>query len=405
MAEFRYIAASRTGEATRGTMDAADEAEVTARLQHDGHIVLHVRPEAGRSLGDLLSFEMGRGPALSKQDVADLTRELSLMLGAGQDLDRALRFLVETAPRPRVRAVLEQIRDAVRGGAALATALGQHPRSFPRLYIGLVRAGEVGGTLAATLEQLADLLERERALAANITSAMIYPALLLVAAIASIAVLLTQVLPQFVPLFEQNGVALPGPTRALIALGAVVSDYGAYAALLAGATFLLVRQALRHPGWRIRADRLLLRLPVFGALVREVLAARFTRTLGTLLNNGVPLMGAMAVVRDTMSNFATIAAVDKAMLEVKAGASLARSLGAAGVFPARTIHLLQLGEETKLGALAVRAAAIHEEKSRVGLQRVVSLLVPVITILMGAAVAGIVSALLLAMLSLNDLAT
>ena len=301
--------------------------------------------------------------------------------------------------------MLADIREAVRDGASLATALGRQPRSFPPLYVGLVRAGEAGGTLAATLDQMAELLERERALAANVTSALIYPALLLVVAIGSIALLLTQVLPQFVPLFEQNGAALPGPTQLLITAGDLVSGYGAYAVLAAAGAFLVLRQALRRPGPRSVADRLLLRLPILGGLAREVLAARFTRTLGTLLNNGVPLVSAMAILRDTVGNLAAVAAVDQATLAVKGGAGLARSLAAAGIFPTRTIHLLQLGEEAELGPMALRAAVIHEEKSRTGLQRLVSLLVPVITIVMGAAVAGIVSALLLAMLSLNDLAT
>lgn len=405
MPAFRYTAIARGGETIRGTVEAADEAAVIARLQREGSIPLHAEPDAGGFWHGLLHLELGWGQALSRQDVAEITRELSLMLVAGQDLDRALRFLLETATRSRVRMVLSDIREAVRDGASLATALGRQPHSFPPLYVGLVRAGEAGGTLAATLDQMAELLERERALAADVTSALIYPSLLLVVAIGSIALLLTRVLPQFVPLFEQNGAALPGPTQALITAGDLVSGYGAYAALAAAGSFLVMRQALRRPAPRIVADRLLLRLPILGVLAREVLAARFTRTLGTLLNNGVPLVGAMAILRDTVGNLAAVAAVDQATLAVKGGAGLARSLATAGVFPARTIHLLQLGEEAALGPMALRAAVIHEEKSRIGLQRLVSLLVPVITIVMGAAVAGIVSALLLAMLSLNDLAT
>ncbi|RYJ04114.1 MAG: type II secretion system F family protein [Acetobacteraceae bacterium] len=405
MPAFRYTAIARGGETIRGTLEAADEAAVIARLQRDGSIPLQAEPDTGGFWHGLLHLELGRGKALSRQDVAEVTRELSLMLAAGQDLDRALRFLLETTARPRVRAVLAGIREAVRDGASLATALGRQPRSFPPLYVGLVRAGEAGGTLAATLDQMAELLERERALAANVTSALIYPGLLLVVAIGSIALLLTRVLPQFVPLFEQNGAALPGPTQLLITVGDLVSGYGAHAVLAVAGAFLVLRQALRRPGPRIFADRLLLRLPILGGLAREVLAARFTRTLGTLLNNGVPLVSAMAILRDTVGNLAAVAAVDQATLAVKGGAGLARSLAASGIFPTRTIHLLQLGEEAELGPMALRAAVIHEEKSRTGLQRLVSLLVPVITIVMGAAVAGIVSALLLAMLNLNDLAT
>jgi general secretion pathway protein F len=404
--EFRYTAITAAGGLTHGVMEAASEARVIDALRRQGHTPMRAEPLTKRAfLAGLLQTEFGRGQTIRRQEMTNLTRELSIMLGAGQDLDRALRFLVDTAPNARVRAVTEDLRNGVRDGRSLAAALTRHPRSFPKLYVGLVRAGETGGMLAETLDKLAELLERQRALAATITSAMIYPGLLMVAAIGSITLLLTRVLPQFVPMFEQNGVALPAATQLLISAGDAVSSYGLYALLAMLLVALAVRQALQQPGLRLRFDRLLLRLPVTGALAREVLAARFSRTLGTLMQNGVPLIGALAIVRDTLGNTAGVAAVDEATVSAKAGAGLARPLGACGLFPERTIYLLRLGEETaQLGPLALRAAAIHEEQTRLGVQRLVALLVPVITIVMGAAIAGIISALLLAMLSLNDLA-
>jgi general secretion pathway protein F len=390
-------------------MDAPDEAAVVARLQRDGHVPLKAEPAAKRrglpGLGELLTLEIGRGQALSRGEVTGVTRELAVMLGAGQDLDRALRFITETAPGKRVAAVVGQVRDAVRDGAPLATALAQHPRSFTRLYIGLVRAGEAGGSLAPTLERLADLLEEQRRLSSTITSALIYPAMLLVAAIGSIVLLLTQVLPQFVPMFEQNGAHLPASTQFLIDAGDAVGRFGpaAFVILIVGG--LILRNALRRPGPRLQAARLVLRVPVLGGLMRELLAARFTRTLGTLLINGVPLVAALGIVRDAVGNAAGTAAVDEATASAKGGAGLSRSLAESHVMPDRTIYLLRLGEETgQLGAMALRAASIHEEKTRLSAQRLVSLLVPTITIVMGGVIGGIVSSLLLAMLSLNDLA-
>jgi general secretion pathway protein F len=327
------------------------------------------------------------------------------MLGAGQHLDRALRFLVDTAPNARVAGLLDRIRAGVRDGASFAATLGKYPESFGKLYVGLVRAGEAGGALAATLERLAVLLERQRSLAATVQSALIYPVLLLVAAIGAIVLLLTQVLPQFVPLFEQNGAQLPGPTQVLITVGNLVSAYGLYglvALLVAG---LAIRQALGYRSIKLRADRALLRVPVVGNLTREVLAARFTRTLGTLLINGLPLIAALDIVRDAIGNLAALTAVERATDSAKGGAGLSRPLGEARIFPERTIHLLRLGEETaQLSAMALKAAEIHEERTRIAVQRAVSLLVPTITILMGAAVASIVGSLLVAMLGLNDLA-
>ena len=185
----------------------------------------------------------------------------------------------------------------------------------------------------------------------------------------------------------------------------MVSSYGVYALILLLLSGIAAREALRRPATRLIADRMLLRLPVIGGLTREVLAARLTRTLGTLVQNGVPLIAALGIARDALGNLAGVAAVDRATLSAQGGNGLSRALGEAGVFPLRTVYLLRLGEETaQLGSMSLRAAEIHEEKTRIGVQRLVSLLVPAITIVMGAAVAGIVSSLLLAMLSLNDLA-
>ena len=403
MAAFRYVAIDPGGQLQRGTMDAESEAEVVERLHQQGSIPMRAEPEGG-ALRRLLSQELRRR-GMTRQDVTDMTRELAVMLGAGQDLDRSLRFIVETAPNRRVRSTVEALRRRVRDGGSLATALAEHPGSFSRLYIGLVRAGEAGGTLGPTLDRLATLMERERRLVATVRSALIYPGMLAAAAVGSITLLLTTVLPQFVPLFEQNGAALPWSTQMLIGAGDFVSSYGLFA--LGGLVVLglMAREGLRRPGPRMVADGVLLRVPVVGGLVREVLAARFTRTLGTLLVNGVPLIGALGVVRDVLGNLVAVRAVDRATLEAKGGAGLARPLGEAGVFPPRTVHLLRLGEETaQLGAMALRAAEIHEEATRIAVQRMLALLVPAITIVMGGAIAAIVSSLLLAMLGLNDLA-
>jgi len=407
MPTFRFTALTPAGQTVRGTTEAASEAEAVAWIRRQGNMPMRAEPAAGGLLAAGLQFELGglRRRGLSRQEVTNLTRELAVMLGAGQDLDRAMRFLVETAPNARVRAVLEDVRGAVRDGATLHAALQRHPGSFPRLYVGLVRAAEAGGDLGTTLDRLATLMERERALVATLQSAMIYPAMLTVAAVGSIWLLLTRVLPQFVPLFQQNGAALPRSTQFLVDAGDLLGRYGLPMIVALGLLGLLARQVLRRERPRLLLDRAMLRWPVAGLLMREVLAARFARTLGTLLGNGVPLIGALGIVRDVIGNRAALDAIDRATESAKGGAGLARTLDAAAIFPARAIHLLRLGEETaQLGPMALRAAEIHEEQVRIRTQRLVSLLVPVITIVMGAAVAGIISSLLLAMLSLNDLA-
>ncbi|HEY0424313.1 MAG TPA: type II secretion system F family protein [Rhodopila sp.] len=406
MTIFRYTAIGAGGERLAGVMDAATEAEVIARLQRQGTMPVHAEPadRASRWAG-LLQIDLGAGRGLRKQDVADLIRELATMLTAGQDLDRALRYMQETAPS-RVMPTVTGLRDAVRDGSPLSAAMARYPNSFPAMHVGLVRAGEAGGNLGPTLSRIADLLDRQRALASTVTSALIYPALLFVAMIGAVMLLLTQVLPQFVPMFEQSGTALPGSTQFLIAAGNFIQEDGLFLLLAIALLIVAARVALRQGRVRLGVDRLLLRLPVIGTLAREVLAARFTRVLGTLLQNGVALIPALAIVRDAVGNWAARSAVDQASVTARGGGSLTRELERAEVFPPRTIHLLRLGEETaQLAAMALRAADIHEEKTRLATQRLTALLVPAMTILMGLAVGGIVASLMTAMLSLNNLAS
>lgn len=403
MPRFRYQALGRGGELVKGISEGSSAADVAAQLQKRGAMVLGISP-AGAS-ANFLAMQIGGADRLKRGELVDATRELSTMLGAGQDLDRALRLMAEEAPNKRMGAVLGRVRELVRNGAPLANALQSEPKSFSRLYIGLIRAGEAGGDLAGTLERLASLLERHRSMNATVQSAMIYPSILLIAAIGSIMLLLTEVLPQFVPLFAQNGVALPASTAFLLATGNAVSAYGLYALVALALLGMAAHQLLQKPGPRLAADRWLLRLPIIGGLTGEILAARFARTLGMLLINGVPLLAALGIVQDVLGNRAAQSAVAAAAEGAKTGQGMSPALARANIFPARLVHLLRLGEATaRLGPLALRAADIHEERTRLALQRMISLLVPAITILMGAAVAGIVSSLLLAMLSLNDIA-
>ena len=406
MASFRWSAINPGGEVVSGIIEAPDRGAVIDRLQRQGQIVLRAEEKDGSGwLTDLLQIEIGARRALDRAALSEVTRELAIMLFAGQDLDRALRFVVENAGNKRARTILGEVRDKVRAGSSFAAALATQPRSFSRLYVGLIRAGEAGGTLPATLERLANLLERERGLRASLRTAMIYPIVLIIAAIGSIVLLLDYVLPQFTPIFEQAGAELPASTRALMVLGQAVGAATPWLLLAILAATVLAPRVLATPALRLKWDRLVLRLPIAGRLLRETLAARLTRTLGTLLQNGMPLIAALAITRDALGNLAAVAAIDAASLEAKAGRGLARPLDEAGLFPARTIHLLQLGEAAaQLPAMCLKAAEIHDEQARLIVQRVVALAIPIITIVMGLAVAGIVGSLLTAMLSLNDLA-
>src|SRR5215468_3198573 len=248
MPSFRWSAINGGGDTVTGVMEAPDRETVVERLQRQGHLVLRADPADGRrGLREILQFELGGARGLDKAALGEVTRELAIMLGAGQDLDRALRFVAENTRLARARTILGNVRDKVRSGSSLAAALAAEPRGFSKLYIGLVRAGEAGGTLSATLDRLATLLERERSLSANLRSALIYPALLIVAAIGSIILLLDYVLPQFAPIFEQAGAELPAATRALMTLGMVVGTAAPWLLLALLAGIVVARQLLARP--------------------------------------------------------------------------------------------------------------------------------------------------------------
>jgi general secretion pathway protein F len=403
---FRYTAIDMAGKRLSGTMEAASVPAVADHLHGRHHLLLRA-DEVGKGgrIAELLHMDLRFSRGLPKAAIAQFTRELAVMLEAGQDIDRALRFLAETSGSNTEQKIFESLRDQVRGGKSFAASLAEHPSVFSRLYVSLVRAGEAGGQLAPGLSHLATLLERESKLNASIQSALIYPALLVVAAVGTIGLLLTYVLPQFTPIFAQAGAKLPVQTRFLIATGDLVRNDGLWILLGLLIFGLGAYRSLQTSQVRLAVERMTLRLPIIGLLVRRIQAARLTRTLGTLLCNGVNLVTALGIGHDVLGNLTAAAIVDRAASKVRAGGRLAPALAEGQFFPVQTVQLLQLGEETgRLGEMALRVADIHDEQVFQMVQRLVALLVPVITIIMGIIVAGIVGSLLVAMLSLNDLA-
>ena len=403
---FRYTGVDMTGKRCNGTIEAPN-AYTVADYLHGRHLIL-LRADEVRKAGGLMAFltaDLVLKRGLSRQAVALFTRELAVMLEAGQDIDRALRFLVETSDSKAARTIMQSLRDQVRGGKSMAAALANHPETFSRLYISLVRAGEAGGQLAASLSHLADLLEREAKLTATVQSALIYPALLVVASVGTIVLLLVYVVPQFTPIFDQAGAELPVQTQILIGLGDFMRNYGVLMLIFWLALGLLCYRLLQIEKARLAAERAVLKLPVVGGLVRTTQAARLARTLGTLLHNGVGLVGALEIARGALGSLIAVRALSDAVAKVKEGGRLSAALAMHDFFPLQTIHMLQLGEETgRLGDMALKASDIHDNQVQQTVQRLVALMVPVITIVMGVVVAGIVGSLLVAMLSLNDLA-
>ena len=291
------------------------------------------------------------------------------------------------------------------GGAALADAMAAQPEVFPDFYVSMVRAGEAGSSLETVLGRLADFLERSHAAREHIKSALIYPLIVALTCFASITVLFTIVVPRFRPVFEEAGGALPLAARNLLRVSEIFQDFWWLAIVLPVGLALLLRLQFKRPASRARWDRLVLRLPVAGALIGQVEVVRFTRTLGTLLKNGVSLMTALEIARETISNRVFHDAVTRIIDRVKIGRGLAEPFAESKVFPRLAVQLIRVGEESgHQEEMLLKIADIFEGETRRSLDRLLTLIGPAVTIVLGLIVAGVIGTILTAILSVYDLA-
>ncbi len=400
MPVFAYKAIDATGALVEGRAEAADEASLTTRLQATGILPLDVAPvRAGK--GPATGRRSGRAP--KPGDITTLTRELAILLAAGQPLEQALVTLSEGAGV--ISALSARILARVRAGASLSTSLEEQGTTFPKLYVNMVRAGESSGTLDVVLERLAELRERGEKTREMVVSAMLYPAILVVVSLSSVFLLLAFVVPQFETIFKDAGAALPTPTAIVIAVGRFAQNYGWLVGLGIVAAVIAVRRLLAIPGPRLAWDKIALRLPLFGPLLRLLVTARFCRTLSTLVGNGVDLPTAIALSRDVISNTAVATAMETVMSGVRQGRGLAEPLAEIGVFPPLAVQMLRVGEETgRIDMTASHIADAYERKLEAAIKRLVTLVEPALIIILGLAVGGIVMSILLAVISINDLA-
>jgi general secretion pathway protein F len=404
MPVFAYKAVSGTGEVVEDRIEAADEQSVIRQLQDMGHVPIRVAPAKGAGSSWLT---LGRSGArrLSQKDVAIFTQDLATLLHAGLPLDRSLEVFMDLSEDPRLEHLAGGVLEKVRGGAALSGALEAQVGVFSRFYLNMIRAGEAGGALEAVLQRLAEYLERAKELRDSVISALIYPAILVTLALVSVFVLLAFVVPQFEQLFEGAGRALPLPTQIVMGTADFLAAY--WWALLLGvaAVVLYMRRQLNDPVKRYTWDARFLRLPLAGELIRKMEVARFARTLGTLLGNGVPLLGALSVVKETLSNRVLAEGVEVAAASLKEGQGMAEPLLATGLFPKLGMQMIKLGEETgRLDEMLMRAADTYDREVRLSIQRMLTLLEPVLIVGLGVVIAGIIMSILVAILSVNELA-
>jgi general secretion pathway protein F len=403
MSAYRYTALTAAGEPVAGLLDCPSEAAAIALLQRQGLIPIAAAASGGGAAASWRPWHRIFGQSLGGSELSFVSRQLSRLLIAGLPFDRALEILqglMKTAAgRRAIGGTLARLKD----GASLADALAAQDGAFPRLFVAMVRTGE-RGALPSVLERLAAFTARMEAVRQSILSAMIYPAILLLVAASSIGVVLTVVLPQFTPMFAESGRRLPWITRIVIGCGDALSAtwwLAAPACLFAVAAY---RAAMRQPHCRRLAAATALRLPVVGSLILRFDSFRFARTLAVLIGNGTEIAGAMPYACEAVSNAALAAALETITAELRRGDGLSGPLHRAGCFPPLLVQMVRVGEETgRLGELLGEAADLLEGEAEQITSRLVALLVPALTLFMGGTIGIIVAAVVLAMLSINDL--
>jgi general secretion pathway protein F len=383
------------GAVVEGVIEAPDERAAVERLRNTGVIPLKVAaPREG--LGRKITLKSSKG------DLLAFTTELSALLGAGLPLDRGLNILAEISESKEMKAIIQSILKSIREGSSFSDALLRHPRQFPKIYVNMVRAGEAGGVLDVVLDKLNEFLESSKELKDHIFSAMIYPTILMVAGGISIIFLLTFVLPKFSVIFSELGTALPLPTQIVLAFSSFLKSFWWIILAASVAGWLILRSSLKTPAGRYKWDSFKLRL--LGDVVRKVETARFTRTLGTLIKSGVPLLQALNNSKDVISNQVIASAIDKVSRGAKEGKGIANPLADARVFPSLAISMIKVGEETgQLDVMLMKVASTYERSLRVAIRRFVSFLEPAMILGMGLVIGFIVVSMLMAIFSITEL--
>ncbi len=391
---YRYKALNSRGEMLDGQMEAGSDGEVVLRLQEQGHLPVEARL-ASEGGGESAWRALFKPKPFAGQRLVQFTQQLATLLGAGQPLDRALTILLELPEDEIARRTITDIRDAVRGGAALSTALERQHGTFSKLYINMVRAGEAGGSLHETLARLADYLERSRAMRGRVINALIYPVILLAMVGLSLLFLLGFVVPQFAAMYDSLDAELPLFSKIVVNLGLFVRDWWILLVVLPALALWWFDRKRRDPVFRARLDAWLLRQKFAGPLVAKIETARLARTLGTLLRNGVPLLTALGIGRNVLGNRVLADAVEAAGDEVKNGIGLSTALGRSKVFPRLALQMIQVGEESgALDSMLLKTADTFDTETGLALDRMLAALVPVVTLLLAMIVGVVILAVL-----------
>lgn len=403
MVQFSYRAIDGDGRLVSGSVEAASQQAAVERL-HAGGLLPVEAVEGAAGLPDLAVLGQRRRARIPAAQLVLFTRKLATVVQAGLDLDKALEIAGEASHAPQLKQAVARMLTDIRAGKAFSEALGVYEDALPRYYVPMVRAGEAGGTLGPAIARIAALLERGHKLRQSITSALVYPTILVITALGSIVLLMTVVIPRFEPLFRDAGRQLPLITRVFMAASETVVQQGPLLLLAVLAGLVLLRHKRREPAFRRRSDGWVLRLPLVGAAVLRFQVAILARSLGMLLQNGVALLAALSIVETSLGNAALAAGLREVRLAVKDGAAFSAALRQGGLFPDLLIQLVAVGEASgRLAEMLIEAGNSYDEDTQTSIQRLLALLTPLVTLCLSLIIAAIIGSVLVAIISVNDL--
>ena len=399
MSTFYYRALNPEGKVRSGTLSSDDGRTAARELRRQGLTPVAVSTSRPRGF----SFRLPKFGGARFREVLNFTQESATLLNAGVPLDRTLSIVAELTEKKDFQSIVSEVLRSIRSGKSFADSLGQHPEYFSDLYVNMIRAGEVSGSLAVVLDRLAEFERARDELRSYIISSLTYPCLLILVASGSIFVLMQFVIPKFAEAFQQSAIEMPGPMKALVAASDAVRTFGIPAILLLILGIVALRYYVRTPAGRLRWDRLQLKVPLLGIALRKADTARFARAMGTLVSNGVPLVQSITIARDILGNRVLSGALEAVAQGVKRGEGLAGPLKRTKVFPTLAGHLLTVGEETgNLDRMFERMADIYDKDTREAVKRFTSLFEPIVIVFMGIIVGAMVLSIMIAITSVNQ---
>ncbi len=410
MAEFFYKASDRNGKVLQGSLEASDQAAVIAHIRKMGYIPIRIDAPGNKRRASSSLFNMNLDMKLvnpfgsvSGKALLSFTQELATLIKSGLPLDRSLSIIAEVTDHELLKKIAEEVLKDVRGGKSLSDAFAKHPDVFNKLYISMVKAGEAGGVLDVVFERLTDFLERSQSLKNTVANAIMYPVLLITVMTLVVAALIVFIIPKFVDIFKTLGQDLPASTSLLLYVSNVLTGYWWLVLLSALGIYVWFKRYSATDAGRRRLDNGVLRFLILKDLILKVEVARFARTLGTLIHSGVPILQALAIVKDVAGNVVVEDSIVRIHKEVKEGRGIAAPMRADGVFPPLAIHMLRVGEETgRMEEMLMKVADTYDVEVQNSVKRFVSVLEPALILIMAGVVVAVIVPIILAIVSIND---